>query len=81
MLYAGTDPESYITEYTLEYEGNPQTPHAGGLRFASASPVRGELDALREPHTRSAGRRTRSHTDPSTLSAGAPCRPPPWGQI
>ena len=53
MLCAGTDPESYITEYTLEYEGKPQTPNAGGLRFASASPVRGELDALREPRSHS----------------------------
>jgi len=23
MLYSGTDPESYITEYTLVYEENP----------------------------------------------------------
>jgi len=25
MLYSGTDPESYITEYTLVYEDKPST--------------------------------------------------------
>ena len=35
MLYSGTDPESYTTEYTSVYEGNALSGAAGACFFIS----------------------------------------------
>ena len=46
MLYSGTDPESYITEYTLVYEDNLTLAfrHPGGLAHHCQTSISGGLE-------------------------------------
>jgi len=50
MLYSGTDPESYITEYTLVYEENSLVPPKCLEQIGERKWVRTNRDQLEQTH-------------------------------